>query len=425
MEKNIALHSSLMTLDKAKKKIDKFYDNLRDYSLNNFSLKSSLSLNLNNRKTLYCSQIIENYSADFSVIFILTGGVESIAQDIINKTKKKVLLIGLENDNSLPACYELKSFNDKEKVELLYFGSSQKDYAAQKFMERMQTISKCTHILNYFRKINIGIIGGISDWLLNSQAQAFPPEFDINLVNIDFQELLETYESTPTNECKPLLKHWKKIFQLKGIDPSELEKSARVYYALFKIIKKYKLSAFTIKCFDLLPHQVTACLALAEFNSHGVAAGCEGDTQALFTSIFAMLASDYFSWMANISDINIKDNTIQLAHCTVPLNFLVNRDNIALDTHMESGLSLAVCGDIRKSDVTLIRIGKSMSDYSILEGEIIDSNMGNKNICRTQILVKVKDTDNWYDRIIGNHQILVREHHKEQLEKCLKNLASN
>jgi len=424
MNKKIALHSSFMTLENAKRKIDKFNENLRNYLEDNPSVGRFAHQTREDEEIVYSSHNIANYSAEFSVIFILTGGVERIAQDIIDKTKKKVLLIGLENDNSLPACYELKSFNDDNKVELIYFGPSQMDYATPKFFDSVRTMSLCSHIINYFRKTNIGIIGGVSDWLLNSQAQAFPSEIEVNPVNIDFQELLESYQSTSLNECKPLLKEWDKIFQMTGIDYSEVEKAARIYYALLKLVKKYELKSFTLKCFDLLPYKVTACLALAEFNSQGLTAGCEGDTQALFSSLFTMLATNYLNWMANISDFNIKENTIQLAHCTVPHCLLSGRENIALDTHMESGLSLAICGDFDKDDVTIFRIGKSMSDYSLLEGKIIDSNMGNKNICRTQITVKINNSNQGYDRIVGNHQIVISGHHKQLLEKCLKYLST-
>ncbi len=424
MNINIALHSSFMTLESAMKKMDKFNLDLQNYIRDNLSVGNLARSIPADREIIYSSQKITNYSADYSVIFVLTGGVEGLTQDLINKTKKKVLLIGLENDNSLPACYELKSFNDENKVELIYFGPSQMDYATLKFFDSVRTMSLCSHILHYFRKTNIGIIGGVSDWLLNSQAQAFPSEIEVNPVNIDFSELLELYQSTSVNECKPLLKEWKKIFQMKGIDSSEVEKAARIYFALLKLVKKYELKSFTLKCFDLLPHKVTACLALAEFNSQGLTAGCEGDTQALFSSLFTILATNYLNWMANISDFNIKENTIQLAHCTVPHCLLAGRENSALDTHMESGLSLAICGDFCKDNVTIFRIGKSMSDYSLLEGKIIDSNMGNKNICRTQITVKVNDTDKWYDRIVGNHQIVISGHHKQLLEKCLNYLST-
>ncbi len=407
MLNKIVLYSPLMPLEVAQQKYESVFG------------KAS--------ELIFSAQKIANFSSDFTIIYILTGGVERIAQDIITNTMQKVLLIALENDNSLATCYELKAFNSNAKVDMLYVAKSQNRQNIDQYMLKVMTkIDAFIKISQYHTAIistNFGIIGGISDWLINSQAQPFPKEFEINPVEIRLTELMKIYRDTDKQVIEPILLEWNEKYNLENIKTEELEKSASLFYALYEIVKKYDLSAVTIKCFDLLPFKVTACLALAELNDIGIIAGCEGDTQALFTLFIAKIITKEVPWMANISDINIKRNTLQLAHCTVPTLFLSKKTNITLDTHMESDLSLAICGDLPLGKVTIIRIGKSLSQHFIMEGEVTASNMGNKNICRTQTIIKINESNNWYDKLVGNHQILVKGHHKREIRSYLNYIS--
>lgn len=395
MLKKVVLYSTLMTLEVAKQKYISVFGKGTDLT--------------------YTCQKIDNFSSDFTIIYILTGGVEAIAQDIINNTKQKVLLVAFENDNSLPACYELKTFFSGDKVTMVY-GT---EYQMKIINAHYSQIMTSSEVDGLMKRANFGIIGGISDWLINSQAQPLPEEVNIATTEIKLSELMAIYRDTEKETVDPILEEWQEKYNLENIDMKEVEKSARLYSALLEIKVKYKLTALTIKCFDLLPFKVTACLALAELNDRGCIAGCEGDTQALFTLYLTSIITNHISWMANISDINIKKNTLQLAHCTVPTCLLSKHQNITLDTHMESGLSLAINGDIPLGKVTIIRIGKSLSQHFMMEGEVIASNMGNKNICRTQAIIKIKESGNWYDKIVGNHQIVVKGHHKKALRSYL------
>ncbi len=403
MLSKIVLYSPLMPLEVAQQKYESVFG------------KAS--------ELIFSAQKIANFSSDFTIIYILTGGIEAIAQDIVNNTKEKVLLVAFENDNSLPACYEIKSFYSENKINMLYLSISQdkrdiKLYL-QEILAQINVIEEYAKIHEAITKAKFGIVGGISEWLINSQAQPFPNELEINPIKIRLTELMTIYRDTDKQLIEPILTEWRVKYNLSNIKIEELEKSAMLYYALHEIVKKYHLTAVTIKCFDLLPFKVTACLALAELNDIGIIAGCEGDTQALFTLYLTKLITKKSPWMANISDINIKKNTIQLAHCTVPTIFLAHNTNITLDSHMESDLSLAICGNIPLGKVTIIRIGKSLSQHFIMEGEVLTSNMGNKKICRTQAIIKINETNRWQDKIVGNHQIVISGHHKKEIRSYL------
>ena len=63
------------------------------------------------------------------------------------------------------------------------------------------------------------------------------------------------YRDTDKQAIEPILKTWSDKYNLTCIEIKEVEKSARLYFALLEIVKKYELSAVTIKCFDLVTFQ--------------------------------------------------------------------------------------------------------------------------------------------------------------------------
>jgi L-fucose isomerase-like protein len=396
MLKRIALYSQLATKEFA---VDKL--KINDVEVENCILTNSY---------------IDDFVSDYTLIYILTGGVEAIAQKLISNTSNKVLLVALPNDNSLPASYELNTYYlDNEDVEMIYINNVDARLYQDNFISNALLHDR---ILSY----RIGLIGGISSWLVNSKDIPFAKNFNMDIEYVELDEVLNIYNSTSQEDIEPTLKKWYKAFNTKKVDNDDLINSAKLFYSLYVICKKYGLKAITIKCFDLLEHNVTACLALAELNSIGIIAGCEGDTQALLSLIIAQVITGKTPWMANISDVNPKESMIRLAHCTVPINFLANQKNIELKSHMESGLSLAVCGDVPLGQVTIFRLASNTSQYSILEGFVEDTNMGLDSVCRTQSMIRIENNSGWEKHLVGNHQIVIPGLYKKEIEEFIKQI---
>ena len=89
--------------------------------------------------------------------------------------------------------------------------------------------------------------------------------------------------------------------------------------------------------------------------------------------------------MANPSKFNYEDNSIMLAHCTVPLNMVTS---YKLTTHFESGLGIGVKGELPEGRITLCKIAP---DYSLENTLCIPANLKEnlslEGYCRTQISV--------------------------------------
>jgi len=66
------------------------------------------------------------------------------------------------------------------------------------------------------------------------------------------------------------------------------QKGTKVYTALQKIIDKYQLTAFALRCFDMAVQlKITGCLSLSLFNTKKIPAACEGDVESLVTMMIA------------------------------------------------------------------------------------------------------------------------------------------
>lgn len=188
-------------------------------------------------------------------------------------------------------------------------------------------------------------------------------------------------------------------------DPREIRKAMRLHRALSSLVEKYDLQGFTIRCFDLLDSlQTTACLSLAMFNDMGIVATCEGDVPAMLSMYLARRCLGKPSFQANPSEIDVEKSEILLAHCTLPLS--LTRE-YALTSHYESGIGVAVKGEMPLGPCFVFRLSPDLDRYVLLRGEVVE-NLSRANLCRTQIRVRILDDTSYFlTRPLGNHHMVV------------------
>ena len=190
-------------------------------------------------------------------------------------------------------------------------------------------------------------------------------------------------------------------------DKETLSMALNIYSALKKLVKRYDLKGLTIRCFDLLKkYKNTACLALAMLNEEGIVSACEGDVPSLITMYLLYTLTNRPSFMANVSEINLQDLSVILAHCTVPLN-MVNKYELL--THFESDLGIGVKGELSEGEVSILKISKKLgvNDNLLIAGKIKES-LSLPGFCRTQIRVQL-DEGSMYSLLkenVGNHVIV-------------------
>jgi L-fucose isomerase-like protein len=240
------------------------------------------------------------------------------------------------------------------------------------------------------------------------------------IVSISFDELQEAIrnaKNTDISEIKNQLENNATAI----LEPSEadISDSIRVYFALKKVIQKHKLTAISVRCFDLvIDNKTTGCFALAKLMDEGIIAGCEGDLVSTIGLLWANLMVNKTPWMANPVQIDIDNNALWLAHCTVPMSIV---QNYSIRSHFESGLGVGIAGTLWNGPVTLLRIGgKSLDKAWLAEGEIIHSGRA-ENLCRTQVEVKLTAGNT----PLGNHIVMVSGNHLKRIETWWNTMRCN
>ena len=187
------------------------------------------------------------------------------------------------------------------------------------------------------------------------------------------------------------------------IDADDWHGALAIYDALKALVARYQLDGLTLRCFDLLTalHN-TGCLALAMLNAEGITATCEGDIPAMLSMAVARALTGRSSFQVNLSRID--GDRLLFAHCTVPLDIV--RD-YCYDTHFESGIGVAIHGELPPGPVTLLKISPDFRRIFRREATLV-ANPYDDCLCRTQVVVEAPGAAAYFlQEPIGNHHIIV------------------
>ena len=357
-------------------------------------------------------------SHDAELIYVRTGGTENAFKAVFPQLKGRITLLTSGASNSLAASMEILSFLRQQgrEGEILHGSAA---YIA----ERIAALGRAARARRRLQGSRAGVVGRPSDWLIASDPDrdAVRDRLGIELVDVPMEELI--------TEIRGGMCEAPSGFPLKSIkysvNPKVTQKvfdgALGIYRALNRIIDRYGLSAVTVRCFDLLSAVGnTGCLALALLNAEGIPAGCEGDIPTLLTMCVSNALFDVPGFMANPSRLDPSTGEMIFAHCTVPFNML--RD-YSYDTHFESGIGVAVKGELPEGPVTLFKISPGLDRVFTAEAGLI-KNLSDKRLCRTQVLLRLDDrslcSDYFLRDPIGNHHVIVPGRHAREIQDFLK-----
>ena len=245
-----------------------------------------------------------------------------------------------------------------------------------------------SHILHHDQRLRLGVVGKPSDWLIASNVNYADvlERMNIELVDIPISEMT----------C------------LGEVDPG-MKGAEAVYQRLKEIVLQNDLQGVTLRCFDLLSTvKNTGCIALSKLNDEGIPAACEGDIPTLLTMMLAKKLTGELCFQVNPARIQ-PDGEMLFAHCTLPLGMTEKHE---YTTHFESGIGVAIHGDLPTGDYTLIKMSGDMQRMLAVDVELLRCQF-EQNLCRTQVWVKADPevADYFYSDPIANHHVLIRGHH--------------
>ena len=371
------------------------------------------------------------------LIYIRTGGTEGAfkaaftAEDgHLSLPAAPVLLLTSGKSNSLAASMEILSFLRLQghEGEILH-GSA--GYIAGQILSSVRCPDGAISGRSRFDAAawkprldgkRLGLVGRPSDWLISSDVdpETARRELGLELVDIPMNELVAEIRkggydhpagirwpggSTITEPLQPRFG--------RTLTPAAFEGAMTIYGALCRLVSRYRLDALTLRCFDLLTEVGnTGCMALAILNARGIPASCEGDVPALISMVIAHELTGCCGFQANPSRIDPETGEMLLAHCTVPLDMIRNGE---YDTHFESGIGVAVHGELPEGPVTVFKVAPDLRECFAVDAELL-RNLYERDLCRTQVLLRAPGTARYFlTDSIGNHHIIIPGHHGRQL----------
>ena len=355
---------------------------------------------------------------DFDFIMVATGGVENLFKTIFdNETfqetslQKTITLIADGRNNSLAASLEILTYlTENGREGRILHGTNDEiiNDIAERFPE--------TSLLSGVR---IGVFGQPSDWLIASGVDYdyLREYYGIDSVFIDLQRLIDGIKVFNDAEAEKVAQNLvKRSKSVKEPSVADMLAAAKTYLAIKKICREERLDAMTIRCFDIVKAcNTTSCLALAMLNDEGIVAGCEGDMQTLMTMLLAKKLCNEPAFMANPSILT--DKTSMFAHCTVPLSMC---ENTIVRSHFESGLGVAVQGDMPLADYTIIKWGgRRLDKMFVVEAKAIE-NPYSDHFCRTQITFDINLKPYLLYKSIGNHHVIIRGRHADDVRVFMR-----
>jgi len=219
--------------------------------------------------------------------------------------------------------------------------------------------------------------------------------FGVNVLIIDSEELRKEYESVDTGEAVLWRDRWmEKAKQIIEPNKEEILKSAKMYLAMKKLMKRYNANVITIDCISLfyvkrLP--AYPCLGYMQLLDEGLIGTCEADLDSAFTQ----LVISYLTGRPGfISDPVIDQSADQIiyAHCVSPTKLLGKTGTIRapyrIRSHAEdrAGASVQVLWPVGEI-VTTVKFNILERKMSIHTGTIV-GNVEDEKGCRTKVAVK-------------------------------------
>jgi L-fucose isomerase-like protein len=358
---------------------------------------------------------------------VLTGGTERIVIERLEEYEhsrgcEPAFLIAHPGHNSLPASLEIlaRVRRDGGSGQVIFISGPDDARASSLLAES----ARLAAVRMELARARIGAIGDPSDWLVASSqsAESVAVSWGPRLVSLSVDAVSETiseavYETLEgaSPDAALTVDFLQSACACREPTPADLARSSATTRALRTMVEEERLDALTIRCFELVTHdKATSCLALSRLADDGIPAGCEGDVPSIVAMLWLHRLLGQMPWMANPARIDPERGELLLAHCTVPRSLVHSYE---LRSHFESGLGVALQGELPAGPVTLVRLGgERLEEIWACEAQLIDS-PHEEGLCRTQARLSVarEKLEELLEHPLGNHVILVPGHHERLL----------
>ena len=158
------------------------------------------------------------------------------------------------------------------------------------------------------------------------------------------------------------------IFDTSMITEFQLKKVAELSVKIEGFIKENNLSALAIRCWPEFAKTfgISPCAAMSYLQSKGIILGCEGDIEGVMSMIAHQAVGAETPFIADLSQVNLKENFALLWHCGVaPCNLWNGKCNRSLDTYFAGGKGVTADFVMKEGEFSILRLDSSNNEYRL------------------------------------------------------------
>ncbi|MBR4237260.1 fucose isomerase [bacterium] len=170
-----------------------------------------------------------------------------------------------------------------------------------------------------------------------------------------------------------------KTFDTSKLNEFQINQVAKLCVLATNFVKKEGLDVLAIRCWPEFAknYGVSPCAMMSILQSRGILLACEGDIEAALSMVLVRAAGEATPFMADLSQVNYKENFALLWHDGVaPCNLWNGICKRSLETYFAGGKGVTADFVLKSGDMSILRIdtarGKTRVFY--VEGKAVDMN---------------------------------------------------
>lgn len=235
---------------------------------------------------------------------------------------------------------------------------------------------KAVNVITGLNNSKIGIVGYRAHGFFNVDVDDTSVYKNFGIL-IDHYELSNIFNYDCKKEDFEYYKNFiKEKFNISKLSEDQINKVALLSSKLKKFYIDNNLSSLAIRCWPEFATEfgISPCASMSILQSENLILTCEGDVDGSISMLAHKLAGAQTPYLADFSQVNLKENFGLLWHCGVaPCNLWDGKCDISLDTYFAGGKGVTSGFIIKEGEISLLRLDSVNGNYRIFisEGEII------------------------------------------------------
>jgi len=245
-------------------------------------------------------------------------------------------------------------------------------------LEEMKNYMKAATLAKRLKTMKIGQIGYAPPAFIDATGseRELREKLGISIAHLDVSEVFREIDKVDERSAEAVISEFKKKVGKINVSNEDLVKSAKISVALDKIVKKYKLSAYALRCQPELKDYCHPCLGVIRLSDMGIPGACEGDLPAAVTMVILQELTGNPVAVFDIYSADIDKGLLALYHCgQLPTKMAENLTGITVTRPtfygIVTGIGAVLPFPAKPGRVTLAKLDTDGSRLFVTTGNVV------------------------------------------------------